>query len=270
MRRSAIKLLATLLFFLLLLAGPTTLALARARENAHWSAVRWDSAGLAPDPARHPEAIVQLYCARSWGWKGAFSLHCWIALKPEGARAYERYDVVGWGVGSGRPAVRRDIRPVDGHWAGNRPEIVGDLRGPEAAAAIPKLRQAIADYPYPKTYRVWPGPNSNSFVAWVVRAVPELRFAVPGHAIGRDWLPWWKPVARTPSGTGVQLSLFGVAGVAVGWEEGLELNVLGLVLGVDPKHLAIKLPGIGSVGLLDTDEPPRTPVKVPVQEPGTS
>ena len=28
-------------------------------------------------------------------------------------------------------------------------------------------------------------------------------------------------------------------------EEGLELNLLGLVIGVDPKGLAIKLPGVG-------------------------
>ena len=265
-----VKLLGVITLFILLLAGPATLAVARAREHAPWSSLRWDSAGLAPDPARHPEAVVQVYCARSWGWKGAFSLHCWVALKPEGARAFERYDVVGWGVGSGRPALRRDIRPVDGYWAGNRPEIVGDLRGAEAAAAIPKLRRAIAAYPYAATYRIWPGPNSNSFVAWMVRAVPELGFAVPAHAVGRDWLPWWRPVALTPSGTGLQLSLWGLAGVAVGVEEGLEVNLLGLVLGVDPKHLAVKLPGIGSVGLLNRGEPPRTPVAVPVGEPGTS
>lgn len=255
-------------FLALLLLGPVGLAVARARESAHWSTMRWDSAGLAPDPARTPEAVVQVYAARSWGWKGAVSVHSWIAMKPEAAPAFERYDVVGWGVGPDRPAVRRNMRPVDGHWAGNRPEVVGELRGPEAAAVIPKLRRAIAEYPYPNTYRLWPGPNSNSFVAFVLREVPELRVTLPPHAIGRDWLPWWRPVATTPSGTGVQLSLWGLLGLTVGIEEGLEVNVLGLVLGVDPKHLAVKLPGLGSVGLL-VDEPPKVAVAAPVEEPSS-
>jgi hypothetical protein len=174
-------------------------------------------------------------------------------MKPENARAYERYDVVGWGV-PGRPAVRRNLRPVDGYWAGSRPEVIGELRGPAAAAAIPKLREAIGDYPYRDQYRVWPGPNSNTFVAWVVRQVPELKVAMPANAIGKDWLPLTRLAALTPSGTGAQVSLFGLLGVAAGLEEGLEVNILGETIGVDPKHLALKLPGFGSLGAR-TSEP---------------
>jgi hypothetical protein len=36
--------------------------------------------------------------------------------------------------------------------------------------------------------------------------------------------------------------------VTLAVEEGVEINLLGLSLGVDPASLAIKLPGIGSVG----------------------
>jgi hypothetical protein len=233
----------------LLLGGPAALAITRASEQQHWSQLRWDSAGLAPDPAAIREAVVQVYAARSWGWRGAFSVHTWVALKPEGARAYERYEVVGWGVSSGRAAVRKDLRPVpDGFWAGNKPEVIGELRGAEAAAAIPRLRAAIERYSHARTYRIWPGPNSNTFTASLLRDVPELRVAMPANAVGKDWLPLSRPLAATPSGTGVQVSLWGVVGAAVGVEEGLELNVLGLTLGVDPKHLAVKLPGLGSVG----------------------
>jgi hypothetical protein len=239
----------------LLLGGPAALAAVRANAQTHWSQARWDSAGLAPDPSRTREAVVQVYAARSWGWKGAFSVHSWIAMKPAGASRYERYDVVGWGVDQGRPAVRRDIRPVDGYWAGNKPEVIGELRGPDAEAAIGKLRAAIRDYPYPDTYRLWPGPNSNTFVAWVLRRVPELRTAMPANAIGKDWLPLSRPAALTPSGTGAQVSLWGLLGVSAGVEEGLEVNILGETVGVDPKRLGVKLPGFGSVGLLRPAEP---------------
>jgi len=52
-----------------------------------------------------------------------------------------------------------------------------------------------------------------------------------------------------PSGTGFQLSLRGYAGVTVAWVEGIELNLLGLVAGVDLRRPAIKLPGWGRIGV---------------------
>ena len=214
----------------------------------HWSRARWDSAGLAPLPAEHPAAVVQVYAARTWGWKGAVAVHSWIAFKREGAACYDRYDVVGWGVGSGASSVRRNLRAPDGRWAGNDPVLLADLRGPEAAAVIPRLEEAIARYPYAHAYVTWPGPNSNTFVAWLAREVPELRVTMPPTAIGKDFLPGGQLAAWTPSGTGFQLSFAGLLGLTLALEEGLELNVLGLVVGVDPKRLAIKLPGLGELG----------------------
>lgn len=220
-----------------------------AGAQGHWSVARWDSAGLLPDPTSHPEPLVRVFVARTWGWKAAFAVHSWIVVKPAGARAYERWDVVGWGVDRGLPAVRRNIRPADGHWAGSPPEIVAALDGPLAEAAIPKLQAAIAGYPHGHEYRLWPGPNSNSFVAYLLRTVPELAAELPPTAIGKDYLVDADILARAPSGTGFQLSLLGVLGLTLALEEGLELNVLGLVFGVDPLDLAVKLPGIGRLGL---------------------
>jgi hypothetical protein len=40
----------------------------------------------------------------------------------------------------------------------------------------------------------------------------------------------------------------GVAGLSIGRAEGLELNLLGLTLGIDPLAPALKLPGIGRIG----------------------
>lgn len=56
------------------------------------------------------------------------------------------------------------------------------------------------------------------------------------------------PIAKLPSGTGAQVNVLGLAGVAVGLEEGAEVNLLGLTFGIDPVHLALKLPIIGSIG----------------------
>jgi len=92
---------------------------------------------------------------------------------------------------------------------------------------------------------MWPGPNSNTFTAHLAREIPELRLSLPTTAIGKDYLPLGQIVTRTPSGTGYQLSLLGLLGASVGGDEGLEVNVLGLVFGIDPRHSALKLPGVG-------------------------
>ena len=145
--------------------------------------------------------------------------------------------------------MRRDLREVDGYWAGNRPEVLVDHRGPQAEALIDQIEVAIEAYPYRDQYRTWPGPNSNTFIAYIGRSVPALGLELPPTAVGKDYLSNGNLFARTPSGTGFQMSLLGLLGLSLGRDEGLEVNVLGLVLGIDPLDVAIKLPGVGKIGL---------------------
>jgi hypothetical protein len=53
----------------------------------------------------------------------------------------------------------------------------------------------------------------------------------------------------TPSRTGIFLSLAGYFGLKIGWVEGIELNLLGGVIGIDVRRPAIKLPAIGRLGM---------------------
>ncbi|HUF91524.1 MAG TPA: DUF3750 domain-containing protein [Candidatus Limnocylindria bacterium] len=213
-----------------------------------WQASRAPS-GQAPDPALTPEAVVQVYAARTVGWRGVFGVHTWVTVKRQGAAAYRRYEVIGWGVDRGAPAVRVDRTGPDNHWFGARPERLVDVRGDGVEALITKIEAAVAAYPYASAYRTWPGPNSNTFVAHVGRAVPELRLVLPPTAVGKDFLPGGVLVAPSPAGRGLQLSLLGVAGVLAGWDEGLEINVLGLSFGIDVKAPALKLPVAGRLGV---------------------
>jgi hypothetical protein len=169
-------------------------------------------------------------------------------MKRPGAVGYDRYEVVGWGVRRGAPAIRQGLRAVDGYWAGNAPTLLIDRRGPDAAALIDRIEAAIEAYPYPDHYRTWPGPNSNTFIAHIGRSVPELGLELPPTAIGKDYLPGGALFAPTPSGTGYQVSLFGLFGLSLGVAEGLEINLLGCTIGLDPVDLAIKLPGVGTLG----------------------
>ena len=53
----------------------------------------------------------------------------------------------------------------------------------------------------------------------------------------------------------MQLNVLGAFGVLGGLEEGVEVNVLGLTLGVDPRNFAIKLPLIGRIGFGGDTQP---------------
>ncbi len=211
-----------------------------------WSQAPRHSAGLAPDPAAHPEAVVQIYAARAFSWRGVFAIHPWIALKREGADSYTRYEVVGWGGGT---KLRSNYGVADGFWYGAHPELLADFRGASAEALIDRIEAAIASYPFKDEYRTWPGPNSNTFLAHVARNVPEMRLDLPPTAIGKDYRRWYDPIGRSPSGTGLQVSALGLAGLTVGLEDGVEVNFLGLAFGVDFQPLGLRLPGLGRANL---------------------
>jgi hypothetical protein len=210
----------------------------------HWS--QWDRTVTSriPDAATYPEARVLVMAGRTRGWKGAVAVHSWVVIKRKNDSTWRRYDVAGWG-----PPVRQNWWPPD-LWFGEYGEVVADITGAEAEALIPRIEAAIKDYPYAHAgdYRIWPGPNSNTFVATVLRAVPELSATLPPNAVGRDFRP--RPYAGlTDSGTGIEASLWGLLGVKLGWVEGVELNVAGLVAGFDLRHPALKVPGFGRVGV---------------------
>ncbi|MDA0675502.1 MAG: DUF3750 domain-containing protein [Proteobacteria bacterium] len=220
----------------------------QAQMAVDWRTASREPAGLAPDPMVVRDAVVQVYAARAWGWKGHFGVHTWIAAKRTNASAYTVYEVIGWRTYRGLSAVAIGARAPDTRWFGNLPVVVADQRSPGVDGMIDRIEAAAGSYPFANSYQVWPGPNSNTFVAHVARAVPELRVDLPPTAIGKDFLTNGNIIAKTPSGTGVRVSLFGLLGVMVGVEEGIEINILGLTFGIDPLDLAIKLPLVGRLG----------------------
>jgi hypothetical protein len=210
-----------------------------------WRDADWSSVGSLPPAAHHPEARFIVYSGRTGGWKGVLSVHTWVVVKRAGASDWTRYDVVGWGT-----PLRANGWEPDGRWYGNRPGVIVDLKGQKAEALLPRIEAAIHSYQFRHAgdYRIWPGPNSNSFIAAVLRAVPEVGVALPANAVGRDFRSY-PYLGRTDSRTGVEANLWGVLGIKIGWVEGLELNLLGLVAGLDIRNPAVKIPGFGRIGM---------------------
>ena len=236
-----------LVIFALFLAPLVARAALYAAGNGprSWRDADWSSTGMLPPAGDYKPARVIVFTSKAGAWKGIFAVHSWVVFKPAGAREWTRYDVVGWG-----QPVRVNNWPPDGHWFGNVPVAIADVSGEEAERLIPKIEAAVNNYRFAQAgdYRIWPGPNSNSFTAAVLRAVPELGVALPPNAVGRDFRAGLY-AGRTDSGTGVELNLLGLADLKLGWVEGVEVNLLGLVAGLDLRHPGVKLPGFGRIGV---------------------
>ena len=215
-------------------------------RGGDWRTASREPVGLAPDPGATREAVIQVYGARTWGWKGFFGAHTWIAVKPAGAKSYTVYEVIGWRLRWGESVLVARERAPDERWFGAEPELLADRRGAGVDELIARVEKAVRAYPYAGEYRLWPGPNSNTFTAWVGRAVPELEIAMPATAIGKDYLGD-SLVGSPPSGRGFQFSLFGLLGLIVSRVEGLEVNVLGFIVGLNPLRPSLNLPIVGNI-----------------------
>lgn len=157
-----------------------------------WRTASRESAGIAPDPFNHQGAVIHVYGADAWGWRGWFAIHTWIAVKRSGQEAYTVHDVVGWRQYWGNRVVAAVNDVPDRHWYGARPQLLLEIRGKEAELLIDKIEQAIEGYPWKNQYKAFPGPNSNTFVAWVGKQVPELNLDLPFSAIGSGYVHRFK------------------------------------------------------------------------------
>jgi len=235
---------------LFVVAVAAVVSFGRHSVMADWRTASREPLGIAPDPATTKEAVAQVYTARAFSWRGYFGVHSWIAVKPTNASEYTVYEIIGWRINRGGSGLVIHNQPPDRRWFGAAPTVVGEIRGAGVDAVIKRIDAAAHSYPYSREYGLWPGPNSNTFTAYVARQVPELKVDLPPTAIGKDYLANGDFIARAPSGTGYQVSLFGVLGILLGVEEGIEINVLGLTFGIDPLDLAVKLPMAGRIGFI--------------------
>jgi len=219
--------------------------------SKNWQTASRESAGLAPKPEELKEAIYQIYTARAFSWRGYLGIHPWISWKENSASSYTVAEVTSWGLrrAGSSLSVKEDL--PDRFWYDHEPTVIFEVRGQQAEVLIAKTKALIQTYPYSDRYTVWPGPNSNTFVDYVIRNTPELTVELPPEAIGKDYLANNNFFEKSPGGYGYQFSVYGLFGITVGLTEGLEINLLGMTFGVDFYSPALKLPFIGRLGFKD-------------------
>lgn len=239
--------LGIILFFVISFIGPFYLYITKQVElHGDYRTANRASANIAPRPEDVNEAIILIYAARTFNWRGLFAVHTWIATKTKNAKHYVVHQKIGWLLLRNLPPVLTEEDLPDRHWFNQKPVLILDIRGEKAEKLISKIHKEVKNYPFTNKYSYWPGPNSNTFIAFIGRKVPELRLLLPSIAMGKDYLMRGFFV-RAISGTGFQISFYGMLGLTLALKEGIEINILGLVYGISLFPLAIKLPGFGDL-----------------------
>ena len=105
------------------------LILSNCSNGKDWRTASRESAGIAPDPSITNEAVLHVYGANAWGWRGLFAIHTWIAAKQTGEASYTVYDVVGWRGHHGQPVMKITQDVPDRYWYGEKPRLLKEHRG---------------------------------------------------------------------------------------------------------------------------------------------
>lgn len=114
---------------------------------------------------------------------GALAVHCWFVVQDDSGRCsrwevWQTPDAGGTSIGH----VHRDLKGPDEGVGGGPARTVARWDG-QGAERIFSVLRSIDAYPYCRRYRYWPGPNSNTFAAWVLREA-GIEYAFPWKALG--------------------------------------------------------------------------------------
>lgn len=114
------------------------------------------------------QSSVELWAA-SIPRLGPFADHHWFVVStPWAIDRWEVWQTAGAGGESWGHLHRNLLPPAAG--VGNGPgRMLTRWHGDEAGALAERIETAPRDYPWCSRYRAWPGPNSNTFVQWVLQ-----------------------------------------------------------------------------------------------------
>ncbi|MCR9246394.1 MAG: DUF3750 domain-containing protein [bacterium] len=178
---------------------------------------------------------------RSWlPWYTRWAEHLWIDYKLAG-----KWQRVEWN--DVDHVLEYEISPTaafaDERWD-EGVAVHAVVTGHRAKLHAASIRARAAGYPCAVHYRAWPGPNSNSFVAWLVDQI-GLAVDLPHTALGKNFTTW-VDAGLTTGGTGLHVDTLPL-GVEVGLTEGVEVRLFGIGFGVTLWPPAIELPFLPAI-----------------------
>lgn len=191
-------------------------------------------------PVEPTGPVVQLWHATLPSALRWVAVHCWFTAFDPAVGQWRRWEVwqnadaggTSWG------HVHRDLmspyRPVGGGPAVRQAEWQG-----EEAERLLAVLEGSPEYPHRARYHYWPGPNSNTYAAWVLRQAAVSHDFDP-RAVGKDYL-------GLLGGRG-QLTMPGfqwespLLGLKIARCCGVEVHLLGLTVGYRRAGRLLKTP----------------------------
>lgn len=117
---------------------------------------------------------------------GAIAVHYWFVVYDDagGCHRWEVWQTANAG-GTSYGHVHCDLKAPQADVGGGPTQLAAEWQGAEAERIAAMLKEAPS-YPWCGKYRYWPGPNSNSFVAWVLERA-GIPYALHWRGVGRRW-----------------------------------------------------------------------------------
>jgi hypothetical protein len=193
---------------------------------------------LVLPPLEKPTVMV--LSLRMPGGVGTVGRHAWIVTHLPEEEVWTAWECCS-------PGSRIKYDPFEPTF-GSDPILHGVFQGDDAQKMIDCIPKATERYGDPD-YWVWPGPNSNTYVDYVLREC-GIHVDLPPTCVGKDFRSLLG-ASLTSGGTGLQLES-PLLGIRVGLTEGIELHVLALTFGIDFWPPALLVPfGEGRLGFDD-------------------
>jgi hypothetical protein len=118
---------------------------------------------------------------------GALAVHYWFVVLDEGGcHRWEVWQTKNAGGDRCIGHVHRDLKAPEDGVGGGPARLEKQWTGDEARR-IARILDAVERYPWCERYRYWPGPNSNTFAAWVLRQA-GIDHRLSRKAIGAGYL----------------------------------------------------------------------------------
>ena len=170
-------------------------------------------------------------------WYSLFADHSWIEVKKNGK--WFRLEILTENSGVVISEINQEMASANTRWSRNV-HVVSVSKDKKPASLAAQLLKVAPNYPYNKSYQAWPGPNSNTFVEWCCYEIDGLNADLYSNALGKDYADWFR-AGLSNSSTGIELKTM-LLGGQIGLHEGVDINFLGLVIGVGTWPPRLKVP----------------------------
>ena len=184
---------------------------------------------------------VQLRSARIPSIPGLIADHFWFVIDKQGD--FNKKDR--WEVWQNRDCggeswcyLHKNLKAYSDNVGTGKSKKIQEWYGEEAERLIIQIENSVRNYPYQEKYRYWPGPNSNTYVQWILEK-SKIDYMLGSSAIGKDYLPRVFSFKKNRGYIQIASPIFGIK---IKWLCLLEVHILTLSIGVCREPLRITIP----------------------------